>query len=393
MAAGTTNGRVVSEEGSLASIVMPQSVTGNTFNAANEMQNFGAQSLAYDTNGNLLSDGTNGYTWDARNQLASLAGPTSASFAYDAFGRRVGQTIAGAATGYLYDLANAAMPLQEFSGTGAPLLSGLGTSRADLGGTMTFLSDEDGTVIALTDNTGAIQTQYSYGPFGTVAITGAASNNPYQFAGMQNDGTGVYFGAAGYYNPAFGFGIDGGTVSSAAAGGGGFANLSTPSSANETAPGNGSCDKCSAKLEYKPVDADPTKLYDLHAYWEINEPSNGIHYISGEPQHAASWKHPFDYGNLIVLGNYDSAGDVSQEWAPCSDWCSKIDAMMTIAFGGWPQNVTYGFPFGPNSNSTARYLGKVVANFPGVVAPDPGIARFGWSKQIPDTNPPDPGGP
>ena len=46
-----------------------------------------------------------------RDQLASLAGRTSASFAYDALGRRVDQTIASAETGYLYDLANAAMPL------------------------------------------------------------------------------------------------------------------------------------------------------------------------------------------------------------------------------------------------------------------------------------------
>lgn len=84
------NGRVVSKGGSLASIVMPQSVTGDTFNGANEMTAFNGQPVSYDPNGNLLNDGKNTSTWDSLNDLASLAGTTSASFAYDALGRRVG---------------------------------------------------------------------------------------------------------------------------------------------------------------------------------------------------------------------------------------------------------------------------------------------------------------
>ena len=118
---------------------------------------------------------------------------------------------------------------------------------------MTFILDAQGSIIALTDNTGAIQTRYSYGPFGNVTITGAASDNPYQFAGIQNTGAGVYFGSSGYYNPASGLGIGGGTVS----GVGNFANLSAPSSANATPTENGSCNKCFAELDYKTVDYIP----------------------------------------------------------------------------------------------------------------------------------------
>ena len=66
---------------------------------------------------------------------------------------------------------------------------------------MTFLPDGLGNLIALTDNTGAIQTQYSYGPFGNVTITGAASNNPYQFAGMQNTGAGGISSIVGILQP------------------------------------------------------------------------------------------------------------------------------------------------------------------------------------------------
>ena len=58
-----------------------------------------------------------------------------------------------------------------------------------------------GSTIALADSSGAIQTQYSYGPFGNVTVSGASSANPYQFTGRENDGTGLYFYRARHYSP------------------------------------------------------------------------------------------------------------------------------------------------------------------------------------------------
>ena len=43
--------------------------------------------MTYDLDGNTLSDGTNSYTWDARNRLVS-ANSGVAPFAYDPLGRR-----------------------------------------------------------------------------------------------------------------------------------------------------------------------------------------------------------------------------------------------------------------------------------------------------------------
>ena len=51
---------------------------------------------------------------------------------------------------------------------------------------------------------------------------------------------------------------------------GSFANLSAPSSANATTPGTGSCDKCSAKLEYASV-ARLRFPNDFHAYWWVDD--------------------------------------------------------------------------------------------------------------------------
>ena len=100
--------------GSWARTSLPQAVTSATFNANNEQLTFGAQNLTYDLNGNLTSDGTNTYTWDARNRLSAITGPVSAGFVYDAAGRRSRKTINGTSTDFLYDARN---PVQEQSGS------------------------------------------------------------------------------------------------------------------------------------------------------------------------------------------------------------------------------------------------------------------------------------
>ncbi len=64
-----------------------------------------------------------------------------------------------------------------------------------------YQTDALGSVIALTDNTGAVKTTYSYDPFGAVTITGEASDNPFQYTGRENNGTGLYYYRARYYSP------------------------------------------------------------------------------------------------------------------------------------------------------------------------------------------------
>jgi len=70
-----------------------------------QLTTWGTANLFYDLNGNMTSNGTDGYTWDARNRLVSTL--SGASFQYDAFGRRTSKTIGGATTTFLYDGANA----------------------------------------------------------------------------------------------------------------------------------------------------------------------------------------------------------------------------------------------------------------------------------------------
>ena len=129
--------------------------------------------MTYDLDGNTLSDGTNTYTWDARNRLVS-ADNNAAGFAYDPLGRRTAKTLLSATTGFLYDGPNA---VQEQNGTGvtANMLTG-GVDehfqRTDGTGSYSYLTDALGSTAALTDSNGNSDVQYSYGPYGSLSATG-----------------------------------------------------------------------------------------------------------------------------------------------------------------------------------------------------------------------------
>ena len=116
-------GNRVKVGGSFSRTGIPQAVSFG-YNAANQLVQSGTINLSYDANGNLTSDGVNSYSWNARNQLAVIAGPgIAASFGYGAFGRRVRKAINEATTEFLYDGLNV---VQELSGgmLTANLLSG-----------------------------------------------------------------------------------------------------------------------------------------------------------------------------------------------------------------------------------------------------------------------------
>jgi hypothetical protein len=89
--------------------------------------NWNSTALSYDLNGNMLSDGSHTFTWNARDEVATLNG---VSLQYDAFGRRIKNA---AGTSFLYNGANA---VQELSGNSVTtsLLSGewMRSSRAPI---------------------------------------------------------------------------------------------------------------------------------------------------------------------------------------------------------------------------------------------------------------------
>jgi RHS repeat-associated protein len=198
------NGRRTRIGGSFARSISPQALSLASYSAANQQVSFGGETLAYDLNGNLLSDGVNSYTWDARNRLVAMTGPNlNASFQYDAVGRRISKTINGVTTSFVFDGVNVVQEQSAQLGNANMLNGGIDEvlMRTDSAGTWSHLRDGLGSTLAVTDASGVIQSEYAYGAFGQSAVSGDSKNSA-QYTGRENDGTGLYYYRARYYSPA-----------------------------------------------------------------------------------------------------------------------------------------------------------------------------------------------
>jgi RHS repeat-associated protein len=77
-----------------------------TFTGNNTTNNNRIDGRSYDAAGNLLNDGIHNYTFDAENRLTQVDSGATATYIYDAGGRRVRKTVGGVSVDYLYDLSD-----------------------------------------------------------------------------------------------------------------------------------------------------------------------------------------------------------------------------------------------------------------------------------------------
>jgi RHS repeat-associated protein len=167
--------------------------------------------LAYDESGNLASKAERGvpgnvtlYAWDSRNRLTGLIEPgVEATFDYDALDRRIARTVNGRRTDYIYDGLQAIGELTD--GGSAGLLTSLGIdeviARYSQAGARYYLTEALNTVFAQTRADRSIQNSYLYSPWGETTSTGPDESNPIQYTARENDGTGLYYYRARYYDP------------------------------------------------------------------------------------------------------------------------------------------------------------------------------------------------
>ena len=170
------------------------------YNANNQLTQWGSATISYDLDGNTLNDGTNAYVWDARNRLVS-ANSGGAAYAYDPLAPHPEDASVlvnrvplrwrepGTRTEWYYS-----------HGQPADGRRGRRFQRTDSTGTYSYLTDALGSTMALTDSTGAQQATYSYGPYGSMSITGSTTNS-YGYTGRESDGLGIDYYRARYYNP------------------------------------------------------------------------------------------------------------------------------------------------------------------------------------------------
>ncbi len=189
--------------GSYARTNLPNAVSATAYNANNQLTTWGTANLFYDLNGNMTSDGTHSYAWDARNRLNQIDLGNTASFTYDPFRRRATKNILGTATNFLYDGANTVQEVIGGSNTANSLSGGIDEvfQRTDSSGARTFLTDALGSTLGLTDSTGTLQTEYTFEPFGNTSTTGAVTTNSFAYTGRELDAGNLYYYRARYYSP------------------------------------------------------------------------------------------------------------------------------------------------------------------------------------------------
>jgi RHS repeat-associated protein len=197
---------VASLGGSLADAALPPQIASAVYNADDELTSQNGTSYTYDHDGNLTSDGTNSYTWNARGEMSGISGATTATFAYDPFGRQASSSVAGSTTSYLYDGPQMVEELSGSTPAASFLTDGSGNvlQMTTSGGSQSLLSDVIGSTAGLASATGQLQTTYTYDPAGQANVSGSASTNPFLFAGSQAKAAGLYSMGARNYDPGTG---------------------------------------------------------------------------------------------------------------------------------------------------------------------------------------------
>jgi RHS repeat-associated protein len=184
------------------------------YDAANRLDYFytdGAPTdLTWDANGNLLTQGSNEYTWDAANHLisANIDGVAS-TFAYNGLGQRTEQTVDGLTTEYVLDVAGG-LPEVIIATTGGAStyyvqVQGQILAQQEGGAWAYVLPDHLGSVRQLADAGGQATLAQSFDPFGSLFERAGTGASEFGYTGEQEDtGTDLLFLRARYYDRAMG---------------------------------------------------------------------------------------------------------------------------------------------------------------------------------------------
>jgi RHS repeat-associated protein len=191
-------------------------------NGLNQYTTAGSTGFSYDANGNLISDGTNTYTYDVENRLVSAtAGAVATTLTYDPSGRlfeaiKKTSGVTNSDTRFVYDGdalvleydANGTVTNRYVHGTNAaaddPLVWYAGSTLT----TAHFLhADHEGSIVAVTDGTGAKYAINTYDEYGNPVFSGSQSTNTgrFQYTGQAwlNE-LNLYYYKARFYSPGLG---------------------------------------------------------------------------------------------------------------------------------------------------------------------------------------------
>jgi RHS repeat-associated protein len=157
--------------------------------------NAGANSYAYDANGNLVSGAGRTITWDGANRPTSINGST---YAYDGEGRRLKKVVNGVTTYYLsddYEVTNGVV-------TKYMLLDGMLIAKR-VGAVQSWIhTDALGSIESITDSRGGELQRQVYKPYGDRLSNSTSYAESRGFTGQRQDESGLFYLHARYYDPA-----------------------------------------------------------------------------------------------------------------------------------------------------------------------------------------------
>jgi RHS repeat-associated protein len=147
---------------------------------------------SYDAAGNLLSDGTHSYSYDAENRLTKVDNGSTATYIYDADGQRVRKTTSSGSVDYLYDLGGHEITELSSSGSwnrGEVYASGRHLATYNNSTTYLIHTDHLGTERVRTNSSGAsceTVTSLSFGDWQTTSGS-CGDPSPMHFTGKERD--------------------------------------------------------------------------------------------------------------------------------------------------------------------------------------------------------------
>jgi hypothetical protein len=161
-----------------------------------------------------------------------------------------------------------------------------------------------------------------------------------------------------------------------------FCNDNGGSGGAGAGPGNPPppCPKCFAQLKYRAVNNKwAQKIHATHAFWYVQDSSGQQYTVSGGP-----WPEGCNDSqgkcrlNEWVTEYPNSSADATSGagtwWSigPSSSVCPQVDALLNAAWGFPDNTITYHW-YGPNSNTSAHFVGNAGGFYP----PPPPVA-IGW---------------
>ena len=166
----------------------PTTATINNLNQIVALTGGTTAPIDYDGNGNLTSDGTNNYSWDAENRLIQVTYPglgNSSKFSYDPLGGlvRIVETMGGAVTSTKNFIRTTKHVLEERDAINAVQKRFFAQGQTNGAVNFFYTFDHLGSVRDVTDSSGIILAHYEYDMYGNALRTVGSVHSDFQYAG------------------------------------------------------------------------------------------------------------------------------------------------------------------------------------------------------------------